>query len=111
MRHLAGQEHGRARLLQHYVRTAGSGISRRRAQRTLGAGNGDAPAEIEDWRPRRFDQRQIAPSLVSTHRAELCTDYSSYASASAERHSRRGNPGYRDGGHGNPGLFDWTLGF
>jgi two-component system cell cycle sensor histidine kinase PleC len=37
MRRLTGEEHGRTRLLQHYVRTAGSGISRRRAQRTLGA--------------------------------------------------------------------------
>ncbi len=37
MRHSTGEEHGRTRLLQHYVRTAGSGISRRRAQRTLGA--------------------------------------------------------------------------
>ncbi len=37
MRHSTGEENGRARLLQQYVRTAGSGISRRRAQRTLGA--------------------------------------------------------------------------
>ena len=37
MRQSSGEDEGRARLLQHYVRTAGAGLSRRRAQRTLGA--------------------------------------------------------------------------
>jgi len=37
MRRSSREEHGQSRLLQHYVRTAGSGLSRRRAQKTLGA--------------------------------------------------------------------------
>jgi two-component system cell cycle sensor histidine kinase PleC len=37
MRRLSDEEQGPTRLLQHYVRTAGSGMSRRRAARTLGA--------------------------------------------------------------------------
>ena len=37
MRRSSHEEQGQSGLLQHYVRTAGSGISRRRAQRTLGA--------------------------------------------------------------------------
>jgi two-component system cell cycle sensor histidine kinase PleC len=37
MRRSSREENGQSRLLQHYVRTAGSGIARRRAQRTLGA--------------------------------------------------------------------------
>jgi signal transduction histidine kinase len=37
MRRSSQEEQGQSGLLQHYVRTAGSGISRRRAQRTLGA--------------------------------------------------------------------------
>jgi two-component system cell cycle sensor histidine kinase PleC len=37
MRRFSGEEQGQSGLMQHYVRTAGSGISRRRAQRTLGA--------------------------------------------------------------------------
>jgi signal transduction histidine kinase len=37
MRRSSSEDNGHSRLLQHYVHTAGSGISRRRAQRTLGA--------------------------------------------------------------------------
>lgn len=37
MRRSSREEHGQSHLLQHYVRTAGAGVSRRRAQRTLGA--------------------------------------------------------------------------
>src|SRR6185295_2624408 len=37
MRHSSSEDLGQHSLLRHYVRTAGSGISRRRAQRTLGA--------------------------------------------------------------------------
>ena len=37
MRRSSREDQGQSGLLQHYVRTAGAGISRRRAQRTLGA--------------------------------------------------------------------------
>ena len=37
MRRFSNEDHGPTRLLQHYVRTAGTGMSRRRAARTLGA--------------------------------------------------------------------------
>ncbi|MBI1213667.1 MAG: hypothetical protein GC190_19585 [Alphaproteobacteria bacterium] len=37
MRRSSREDNGQSRLLQHYVRTAGTSLSRRRAQRTLGA--------------------------------------------------------------------------
>ena len=100
MRHSAGEENGRARLLQHYVRTAGSGISRRRAQRTLGAAKLEAElanrAKTEFLANMSHELRTplnaiigfadlIANTPTDTSDPEKATEYGNYI-ASAGRH-------------------------